>query len=305
MAYSPIASFCSCAGDPMVRRKTLSELEQAEIKLQTLFEKRDLLNREARLLRDERDLVHEKKRELGPKLRELKERRAALAGEARTHRAKRDDLQAKAKALIEMKRKMRGSVHSDLGTELRAMKRRVSEMEMRQQTTSLTVSQENELIEEIKGGIRRLRQLEALKAEQDAIAKEIRDIDSGVTELFQAAEREHQAALGLSRQTRAVHEAATALVRSISALVVEGNDKHEAYLESRAKADEVHAKVVEMRDKVLAIRGSQRAEARESREILRQQNRSTRQALYDERKLEASADEALKSLLQKGRVEIG
>src|SRR5256885_9823962 len=43
----------SCRGDPMVRKKTLSELDQAEIKLQSLLEKRDALNQEAALLRQE------------------------------------------------------------------------------------------------------------------------------------------------------------------------------------------------------------------------------------------------------------
>ncbi|HKZ23100.1 MAG TPA: hypothetical protein VJ224_01685 [Thermoplasmata archaeon] len=289
----------------MVRKKTVSELEQAEIKLQSLLEKRDALNREAQLLRKERDLVHDKKRELSPTLRELKDRRAALAAEARSHRAKRDELQANAKSLIEMKRKIRGSAHSDVGAELRAAKRRVSQMEMRQQTASLTIQKENELLGAIKDGFKRLRELEALKAEQDAIVKEIRDVDSGITELFQAAEKEHLAAVDLSQKARAVHAEATGYMRSIAALVADGDEKHEAYLAARTKADEVHAKVVEMREKVLTIRGARRAEAREARDILRKQNRSVRQTLYDEKKLEASADEALKALLLKGRVEIG
>jgi uncharacterized coiled-coil DUF342 family protein len=289
----------------MVRKKTVSELEQAEIKLQSLLEKRDALNQEAQLLRKERDLVHEKKRELTGKLRELKDRRASFAAEARFHRARRDELQAKAKGLIAMKRKMRGSAHPDVGAELRAVKRQVSQMEMRQQTASLTIQKENELLEAIKGGFKRLRELEALKAEQDAISKEIRDIDSGITEFFEAAEKEHLEAVGLSEKAKSVHAEATELMRSVATLVAEGDEKHESYLSARSKADEVHAKVVEMRDKVLTIKGARRAEAREARDILRKQNRSVRQALYDEKKLEASADEALKALLQKGRVEIG
>src|SRR5207302_491842 len=74
---------------------------------------------------------------------------------------------------------------------------------------------------------------------------------------------------------------------------------------AREKADEVHAKAVEMREKVLSIKGAKRAEARESRDLLRQQNRSVRAALLDEKKLEASADAALKALFEKGKVEIG
>ena len=289
----------------MVRKKTLSELEQAEIKLQSLFEKRDALNREAQLLRQERDLVHEKKREIGATLRELKDRRASFASEARRHREKRDELQAKAKALIEMKRNLRGSGHADVGAELRALKKRVSQMEMRQQTASLTLSEENELLDELKDSMKRLKVVEVLKADQDKISKEVRDVDAGITELFQAAEKGHAAAVGLSAKARAVHQETLGIVHQISALILEGNEKHEAYLAARGKADEIHAKVVEMREKVLSIKGAKRAEVRESRHLLRQQNRSVREALLDERKLEASADAALKALLEKGKVEIG
>ena len=289
----------------MVRKKTLSELDQAEIKLQSLLERRDALNQEAQLMRQERDLVHEKKREVGDTLRALKDRRASFAAEARRHREKRDELQAKAKAFIEMKRKLRSSGHADVGAELRGLKRRVSQMEMRQQTEILTLSKENELLDELKESMKRLKVLEALKADQDKIADEVRDVDVDITGLFSAAEEEHEAALAGSAKARAVHEEAVVLGTQVAALVLEGNEKHAAYLAARGKADEVHAKVVEMRDKVLSIKGAKRAEAREARDLLRQQNRSVRSALLDERKLEASADAALKALLEKGKVEIG
>ncbi len=289
----------------MVRKKTLSELDQAEIKLESLLEKRDALNQEAQLARRERDMVHDKKREMSAKLRGLKDRRAAFASQARMHRSNRDEFQAKAKALIDLRRKMHSQTGASVTQELRNLTRQIAQMEMRQQTASLTLSEENDLIDELKDHLKRAKELESLKTEQDAISKEVKDLDSTITELFAQAEKEHQAALELSAQAQAVHGETLELGSAVSTLVAEGDAKHEAYLEARAKADEVHAKVVEMRDKVLSIRGAKRAEARESRELLRTQNRSVRRALYDEKRLEESADEALKALLQKGRVEIG
>ena len=291
-------------GGAMVRKKTLSELQQAEIKLESLLEKRDALNQEAQLARQERDMVHEKKRELSAKLREIKDRRGALAADARAHRAKRDDYQAKAKALIELKRKLRSQSGASASEELRSLKRQTQAMELKQQTVSLTLAEENELIDEIKGHMKRLKELELLKGEQDQITKEVRDMDGTITDLFAQADAEHKLASDLSVRARAAHEETLEVVQAISALNVEGNGKHEAYLEARAKADEVHAKVVEMRDRVLFIRGAHRAEQREARDLLRNQNRSVRRALYDEKKLEEAADQAVKALLQKGRVEI-
>ena len=288
----------------MVRRKTHSELEHAEIRLQALLEKRDALNRDAQLARKERDMVHEKKRELSAKLRDVRDRRAALATGARAHRAKRDEYQQKAKALIELKRKLRSQSGASATEELRTLQRQIGELELKQQTASLSVAAENELIERLKGHMKRARELEVLKVEQDRILKEVHDLDATITELFQKADGEHRLATDLSAQARAVHEGTVELVQAISALILEGNSKHEAYLEARSKADEVHAKVVEMRDKVLAIKGARRAEAREARNLIRAQNRHVRETLADKKKLEDSADRALKALLEQGRVEI-
>ncbi|HYM39812.1 MAG TPA: hypothetical protein VEY12_06685 [Thermoplasmata archaeon] len=288
----------------MVRKKTLSELDQAEIKLESLLEKRDALNQEAQLARGERDMVHDKKRELSAKLREIKDRRGSLAAEARAHRSKRDEYQVKAKSLIELKRKLRTHGGASASEELRNLKRQTQAMELKQQTASLSLAAENDLIDQIKEHLKRVKELQVLKDEQDKISKEVKDLDGTITDLFAKADAEHKIASELSARAQAVHQETIELVQEISALIVEGNAKHEAYLEARGKADEVHAKVVEMRDKVLSIRGAKRAEAREARDLLRTQNRSVRRALYDEKKLEEAADQAVKALLQKGRVEI-
>ena len=288
----------------MVRKKTLSELQQAEIRLEALLQRRDALNQEAALARQERDMVHGKKRELSATLREIRGRRDALVAEARAHRAKRDTYQGKAKSLIELKRKLRSRSGASASEELRSLKRQTAAMELKQQTASLSLAQENELIDEIKEHVKRVKELQVLKDEQDKILKEVRDLDGTITDLFARADAEHKAASELSARAEVIHRESVEVVQAVSALIVEGDTKHQAYIEARTKADDVHAKVVEMREKVLSIRGTQRAEQREARDLLRYQNRSVRRALYDEKKLEEAADEAVKVLLQKGRVEI-
>src|SRR2546429_7005314 len=53
--------------------------------------------------------------------------------------------------------KLRTSGHTDVGAELRALTRRVSQMEMRQQTASLTLTKENELIDELMESMKQLK----------------------------------------------------------------------------------------------------------------------------------------------------
>jgi len=289
----------------MVRQKTVSELERAEIKLESLLEKRDALNEEARLLREERDLVVAKQRETAATLRELRRHRGDLAAQARVHRARRDEFQGQAKALIELKRQYRGKVSGSVARELQALRREIARMEMRQQTATLTLSEEQELLDELRERIRRAQQLEAAKSDQDKIRAEVRDLDATITDLFAKADREHAKAVELSRRAEAVRNEMAPLRNTLSTLALEAKEKHEAFLEARAKADAVHAKIVEMRTQVLAEREARRAERREARELLHRQNLTVRRTLLDPRKLEASADEALKALLKKGRVEIG
>jgi uncharacterized coiled-coil DUF342 family protein len=289
----------------VVRRKSLSELEHAEIKLQSLMDRRMVLNQEANVLRQERDLVHERKRELLVGVRELRARRAALIAEVRRRRQERDAFQQQAKALIDGKRKLRGQGGRSAGEELRAIRRQVSEMEMRQQTATLSLSQENRLLDDLKGMLRRLRDLEVLKADEDRVAKEVRNLDATITDLFASADRAHKAAAEASDAARALDGDLDQLLAGVRILAAEGDQHHAAYLEAKTKADEVHGKVVAMREKVLTSRDAARAERREARDLLRAQNRSVRHALLDPKKLEESADEALQSLLKKGRVEIG
>lgn len=288
----------------MVRRKVLSELEKAEIKLQSLIEKRTARNEEANVLRQERDLVHGRKREVGAELRELKKERSALTAEARAHREVRDELQAKAKSLIEVKRKLRGRAHTSVAEEVRALRRRVEEMELRQQTASLSLRDENKLLGAMKAAIARLKELEVLKAEEDQVAKEVRDLDAEITSLFNRADHKHAAAKAVSDRARSLDGRIDEFAATVAALAREGDAKHEAYLAAKAKADEVHAQIVEMRQKVLSVRATRRAERIEARDLLRQQNVAVRRALQDKKKLEETADEALKRLLERGRVEI-
>lgn len=288
----------------MARRKERSELESAEIRLQSLIEKRDALNSEAAVFRDERDLLHAKRRELVDQVRSLREARSAFFTEARSHRARRDELQGKARELIDLRRKTRGKVGTSVGAELDRMRRNVRSLEMKQQTSSLTLEEEDALLDELRGKSRELRELEAMKADQDRVGKEIKDIDASINELLRAADAEHEQVVKLSGQAGAKRDEIDALGPQLTALSTEADKKHGEFLKIRGRADEYHQKAMDMRNQVLATREAQRSEVREVRDLVRKQNLQVRRTLLDDEKREGAADEALRALLSKGRVEI-
>src|SRR2546422_10695514 len=98
----------------MVRRKEKSELEQAEIKLESLIQRRDALNAQAAVSREERDLLHQQKREVVDRARALRDERDRLVDEMRAHRGRRDEVQRKGRGPVELKGEGRGQVQGGI-----------------------------------------------------------------------------------------------------------------------------------------------------------------------------------------------
>src|SRR5256885_10977159 len=94
----------------MVRRKEKSELETAEIKLESLIQRRDALNAQAAVSREERDLLHHQRQEVVDRARSLRDERDHFVDEMRAHRDRRNEVQRKAPQLIELNPKGRGPV---------------------------------------------------------------------------------------------------------------------------------------------------------------------------------------------------
>ncbi len=288
----------------MVRKKEPSELDKAEIKLGSLVERRNLFNDEASARRQERDQLHEQRRILSAEMRKLKDERDAVVRELRIHRAARNELQAKAKDLIDMRRKVRGRSKGNVGSSLATLRREVARIEMEQQTVPMKLSEENELLEQLKLKVREMRELEKVQGVEEQVYKEAKDLDAAIDELFKRADEEHALVVAHSNRANEMHDKVTELVQNLGVVIAEANKKHEEYLDARAKADEVHQKVVEMREKVLTTREAARAEVREARQLLKDQRQIVRRELYDEKKLNEFADKAVEALLKKGKVEI-
>jgi uncharacterized coiled-coil DUF342 family protein len=267
-----------------------------------LIQRRDALNAEAAVFREERDLLHKQKKDLADGMRALRDERNRLVDEMRGHRGRRNELQGKARELIKLKRKVRVQLRGSISGELDRLRKEVKGLEMRQQTSTLKLEDENALLDDLREKLKNLKSLEHLKSEQDKIGREVRDLDASITDLFRAADKEHELVVRLNNEANERHEKITGFGAQIATLAAEADKKHEEFLKIRARADELHQKAAEMREKVLSIRDAQRSEIREARNLLRQQNITVRKELLDEGKLDKAAEAALQLLLKKGRV---
>lgn len=288
----------------MPRKRTPTELEKAEVKLRSLLDKRDQLNAEANAVRQERDLLHEQRRETTGKMREFKDQRDQFVKEMREHKRKRNALHSKARDLIELKRKMRGRVNVRIVDDLRHLRKELDDMEMKQQTSSMSIADENELIDEIRKTFHELRDLEKIEDENVKTTKDVGEINQQIDEFFKEADEEHRLVVDLSNKAQEMHEKVVESFKAIATLTAEANKKHADFLELRVKADAYHERAQEMRRTVLKTKEDERREKREARDLIKQQNLSVRKALLDKKKLDEAADEQLAKLLKQGKVEL-
>lgn len=285
-------------------KKKISELENAELKFRALLNKRDEINEQATILRSERDSLNDQKKGHQDQLREARDRRNELVRKMKVHKAKRDDFQAKARELIEFKKRLRGKQVGNLKDEIRALEAEARVMDIRQQTVPLTIPKERELIEQMKKKLAEVERLKKVLAEQDKIQKEIKDIDGSIDNLFRQADKEHEQVVKFAEEQHKAHEVATAAAKEIATLSATADKKHQEFLKLREEADAAHQKAMEMREKIIEIKGAKRAERMEERKMIRDVNLAAKHALDDKGKRDKAADDALQILMKKGKVEI-
>lgn len=286
------------------KKKKISELDSAELKFRAFLNKRDEINELAAIARSERDSLHDKRKELQVPMNAARDKRDAAVAEMRAHKKKRDELQAKAKELIEFKRKLRGKPMGDLRTEVRVAEADIKALELRQQTVPLKLTEERDLLEKIKARAADVERFKKILAEQEKIQKEVKDVDASIDALFKFADKEHSEVVRLAEEQHKFHEEAQAHAKEIAALSGAANKKHEEFIKLKEEADAVHQKAMELRGKVIEIKDKKRAEVREERNAIRDVNLATRKALDDRDKKDRAADEALQTLLKKGKVQI-
>jgi len=288
----------------MAVKKKIDELRSAEEKFQSLVTKRDELSQQAQAIRVERDALNDKKKELRGYLDELRDQRRSLSSKVGNHKKKRDDLQLKAKSMIAMKQKLRSGMNKEARMSLTDKKREMHRLEMEQQTIPVPIEEEAELVKKIRNLYKQISELEGLVKEQKEIQLSVQEIDDTIDEAFKLANSEHQHLMLYVNERREIDSKLDTVVNDIGIVIAAADKKHQEFIELREAADAQHNKARDLRDKILEIRATKRAERDEQRRDLAEVNASVRKELLDKDKLDKAADSALKQLLSKGKIEL-
>jgi uncharacterized coiled-coil DUF342 family protein len=285
-------------------KKTRKHLEDAEKRYQSMIEKRDELHKEGNLLKEERDALHAQKRDTVDEIKTLKDERAELVEVMRSHKSRRDQAQNEAKRLIARKRGKSQEIYQDLSGQIDDLETELKIMDYEYQTKPLTMEEENEHLDKIREKYTKLVQLKKLNPKHEVLLGEIDDINERITGLFKLADDEHKEVDKYYKKSQKVHEKIQTLNEGIQHLVDEANKKHAEFLKINERSNHFHKRAMEMRGKILSIRRERKEVITEARKVVDDINLGVKQKFEDEDVLDQAADDAIKKLKSKGKINL-
>lgn len=282
------------------KKEEIEQLRDAEKKYQSYIQNRNELNDVARLLREERDMLNNSRKEHKEEMEKLKKERDELVVRMRHHKDLRNKIQEQAKKLIEAKRKKKGEVFKNLPFRLEELKADFQMLEYRQETVPMNSRAENDLIEQIRLKRAEYKKTKKLFDKQKLVEIDISDKDNAIDELFKKADEEHKKVQEFYNGSQKKHERYMKMVKELSISIGEANKKHEQYIEVRNEAQKLHEKAFEMKSRVVSIKSDRRKRWEEARKAIKDQNIMARKSTSDRGKLEEIADDSVDAL-KKGK----
>ncbi len=286
--------------DETSKNKNIEQLKNAEKKYQSYIEKRNELNDLAKVLREERDMLNAKHKEIRETMDNTRKERDELVKKMKGHKEIRNKLQQQAKQFIEARRQKKGEVFKNLPLRVEELKADVQMLEYRQETVVMSPSDENELIDKIREKKIDYERTKKQMDEQKLLEIDISDKDNTITELFKKADEQHELVQKFYKDSQKKHKDYIELVRELSVQINESNKKHEQFIETKNEAQRNHEKAVELRSRIIAIRGEKRKQREDARRAIIEQNKMARSAVLDEKKLGEIADKSVLAL-KKGK----
>lgn len=280
-----------------------TQLVGAEKQLKRMLDRRDERNAVAAELRAQRDAINAQKRTLVDEVRVLSDEREKWNAIAREHREKRNAFQKEAKELIELRKRERQGT-AGFAAKVRSLEGELKALEFQQQTTTLTIAKENALLKQMAEMRKELAAARVQAENEGRILANVQDLGARIDELFKSVDAEHALVVEASNAAQAIHGKIEPLAKELRFLDQQSDEKHQAFLAARAEADALHERVVDSREKVVGLRGERARIEEERRLLVDNQNKSVQEALFDEEKIDEAADEAVRLLLGKGKVQL-
>ena len=253
------------------------QADQAKAETLKLIEKRDKLNEQFRQLRMETRELKAERDTINEKVHALKSQR----DESRTtiHEVI-EEIKAAREKIAELKKKTPKRSHTDLKKEL-------GDIEWRIQTTSLDLTEEKKLIENVKQLETQLSAYRKIEKQ----AKRISDLQQGLKTLDETGDKLHTELSALAQKSQETHQKMLAKIDEAKRIKTEADSLHQTYLQARENAKQLNEERRKLAEQKRKLQESQNQLYESQRRQDDAARKTVEQALKE--KLESEAREKL------------
>ena len=288
------------------QKKPKSEIKLAEERFQNCIVKRNSLNDDARALRDERNSLHDQRNKVMEEIMTYRDEMKTNTTAKTKHQNARNNSQDKAKKLIELKQQKRKGKKGEksLKDTVQALHSEILNLEKRRETTEMPIAKERELMDRLAILRRSLEDQEESLLTQEHLTAEVSELDKDIDAEFSKADEEHKEVVNLARLNKKLYKKVSNLMKEASHLSTEADKKHKEFVECRKKADNHHAKAMEMLETLKTHRKTASEERQARWKVVKDHRKNIKKELYDEKKLDNAADDALQQLMSGGKISL-
>ena len=136
------------------------------------------------------------------------------------------------------------------------------------------------------------------------LLKNISEIDTKIDAEFSKADEEHKSVVNLAKLNKKLYKKVSALMKEASHLSTEADKKHKEFVDIRKKADNQHSKAMEMLETLRAHRKTANEERQARWKVVKDHRKNIKKELYDPKKLDSVADDALQQLMSGGKINL-
>ena len=281
------------------------DIRNLQDKFHGLLDQRNEFNDLARAARDGRDLLNGQRREKAKEIDDQKTARDRKNEEMKQFKDLRNSYQDQAKALIAQRKGKAGAIEKSVPLQVRKLKNDIQQALERQETTVLEPAKEKALVDDVRRKRVELAALEAEMGKQKAASVDLSDTDAAIDELFKKADEEHEKVIAIQRTANEHHDKFVAAVKEVRVISAEADKKHHEFIALKTKADDYHNKAMELREKVMAVRGERAADYAARKKEIGDVNSRARQNVSDPKAIERASESALDALKKGGKISLG
>ena len=289
-----------------IQKKPKSEIKLAEERFQSCVVKRNSFNDEARNFRDERNSLHDQRNKVMEEIMKYRDEMKSNTVNKSKHQSVRNNAQEKARKLIALKQqKGKGKKGAKtLKDTVQALHSEIFNLERRRETTEMPISKEREIMEKLAILRRSLIDQEVTLVNEEDLHAEVSEIDIQIDSEFSKADEEHTSVVNLARLNKKLYKKVSQLMKEASHLSTEADKKHKEFVEIRKKADNQHTKAMEMLETLRTHRKTATEERQARWKVVKDHRKNIKKELYDPKKLESVADDALQHLMSGGKINL-